>query len=250
MKLPESWTTVTLLSKIIAIILFVLLPFIGFYFGYMYRDSLYITSDQNVISKKVLTKIPIEPTMFPSTIPSLAPTVSVSTPTLPEDKKLFSNSQLGISFVIPLGDSNMAGIKVVGNKVYVYDTKYPYDQGQYLEVFKKSSIDTLEQAIQKRLLVNIFPDECFVKDFELAKSRYPITYQLKTLGYKTDPASELPPWAQDNKCPGSYEESNGLSYFLADSLHPDIFLFVSIGQYGLSIEKGGSVLWQDTILFL
>lgn len=36
MKLPQSWTTVTLLSKIIAIFLFVSLPFTGFYFGYKY----------------------------------------------------------------------------------------------------------------------------------------------------------------------------------------------------------------------
>jgi len=39
MKLPESWTTVTLLSKILAVILFVSLPFIGFYFGYKYKQS-------------------------------------------------------------------------------------------------------------------------------------------------------------------------------------------------------------------
>jgi len=36
MKLPKSWTKATLLSKILAIILFVSLPFIGFYFGIRY----------------------------------------------------------------------------------------------------------------------------------------------------------------------------------------------------------------------
>lgn len=40
MKLPKSWTTVTLLSKILAIILFVLLPFIGFYFGVKYSSQI------------------------------------------------------------------------------------------------------------------------------------------------------------------------------------------------------------------
>lgn len=36
MKLPQSWTTVTTLSKILALVMFVGLPFIGFYFGYQY----------------------------------------------------------------------------------------------------------------------------------------------------------------------------------------------------------------------
>lgn len=40
MKLPESFTKVTLLSKILAILLFVSLPFIGFYFGVKYQQSI------------------------------------------------------------------------------------------------------------------------------------------------------------------------------------------------------------------
>lgn len=51
MKLPESWTTVTLLSKILAIILFVSLPFIGFYFGVKYQKNIYI--ENNVSEIKV-----------------------------------------------------------------------------------------------------------------------------------------------------------------------------------------------------
>lgn len=46
MKLPESFTTVTPQSKLIALILFVSLPFIGFYFGLRYGQSLSIPSDQ------------------------------------------------------------------------------------------------------------------------------------------------------------------------------------------------------------
>ncbi len=40
MKLPKSWTTVTPLSKVLAMILFVGLPFTGFYIGYKYNQSL------------------------------------------------------------------------------------------------------------------------------------------------------------------------------------------------------------------
>lgn len=48
MKLPQSWTTVTTLSKILALAMFVGLPFIGFYFGYQYGIKSVITSDSNV----------------------------------------------------------------------------------------------------------------------------------------------------------------------------------------------------------
>ena len=40
MKLPESWTTVTTLSKTIALGMLVVLPFGGFYFGYQYHQKI------------------------------------------------------------------------------------------------------------------------------------------------------------------------------------------------------------------
>lgn len=51
MKLPESWTTVTLLQKILAIILFISLPFLCFYLG-----NKYLTSKQTVQTTKIPTK--------------------------------------------------------------------------------------------------------------------------------------------------------------------------------------------------
>lgn len=53
MKLPESWTTVSLLSKILVIILFVSLPFLGFYLG-----NKYLANKQVVRPKKIPTTIP------------------------------------------------------------------------------------------------------------------------------------------------------------------------------------------------
>ena len=50
MKLPRSLTTVTLLSKLIALILFVSLPFIGFYLGYKYRSSIIFTETPNPVN--------------------------------------------------------------------------------------------------------------------------------------------------------------------------------------------------------
>ena len=39
-KLPKSWTTITPLSKTIAFILFIVLPFVGFYFGMQYQKTM------------------------------------------------------------------------------------------------------------------------------------------------------------------------------------------------------------------
>jgi len=61
MKLPESWITVTLFSKILAILLFVSLPFIGFYFGNKYRQNNSLNSvddikNENSINSKKWNK--------------------------------------------------------------------------------------------------------------------------------------------------------------------------------------------------
>jgi len=39
MKLSKTWTTVTPLSKAIALMLVIALPFIGFYFGYKFSQE-------------------------------------------------------------------------------------------------------------------------------------------------------------------------------------------------------------------
>lgn len=57
MKLPESWTTVTLLSKTLAVILFVLLPFIGFYFGYQYKQKTIIPEVREVVKEEKITTV-------------------------------------------------------------------------------------------------------------------------------------------------------------------------------------------------
>lgn len=48
MKLPKSWVTVTPFSKIFASILFILLPFVGFYLGIVYQKSLIVPETTRV----------------------------------------------------------------------------------------------------------------------------------------------------------------------------------------------------------
>lgn len=79
MKLPQLFTTVTPLSKIMAILLFTLLPFLGFYLGIKYANL-------NCLSGKV---------------------VYIKTPTListvidDSEWKSFTNPELGYSFKYP-----------------------------------------------------------------------------------------------------------------------------------------------------
>ncbi|MFH1565859.1 MAG: hypothetical protein ABIB98_01515 [bacterium] len=84
MELPKSLTTVTTLSKILAGILFVLLPFIGFYLGMKYQTST-----------------------------SPAPT-SVKTPTTTPDPTVgwetYTNTEYGFSFKHPNLDDKCCGI--------------------------------------------------------------------------------------------------------------------------------------------
>lgn len=49
MKLPSSLTTVTPLSKFLALVLFITLPFLGFFIGMQYQQQMY-SSESEVIS--------------------------------------------------------------------------------------------------------------------------------------------------------------------------------------------------------
>lgn len=49
MKLSKKYTTVTPLSKTIALILFISLPFIGFYLGMQYQKGLEVVLQNDVI---------------------------------------------------------------------------------------------------------------------------------------------------------------------------------------------------------
>ena len=70
MNLPQSLTTVTPLSKALALSLFVSLPFIGFYFGYQYHQN---------FSYSETPPPEITPSNSPSQIPTVKPYANTST---------------------------------------------------------------------------------------------------------------------------------------------------------------------------
>jgi len=82
MKLPESFTTVTPLSKTLALILFIILPFISFFLGNKYANLTNICS----------TSQPAKVVSLPSTVPTSPPYANWEN---------FENEEYGISFKYP-----------------------------------------------------------------------------------------------------------------------------------------------------
>lgn len=193
----------------------------------------------------------------PTQIPTVTPLTTSSSASLIKDtgvpnQKRYTNSKYKFTFIFPtkISEENME-IKEIDNKIYIYNPKYSYTTGQYIEVFQKTPTDTLDQAIQKQLLAGISPKDCFVKDTKPdTAAAFPATYQVKTLGYPVDQNSDVPGFAQSNKCPSPYQESNGLSYFLGDTKHPNVYLFFSIGQQSFMVDPKSNKPWHDTIEFL
>ena len=118
-----------------------------------------------------------------------------------------------------------------------------------MEVFQKNPADSLEQAIKKQFLTGIPETDCFVKT--VSDNKLSSNFTKATIAFPVPTDSDQPFFTFGQKCPETYKETNGISYFLADKDHPSKFLFFSIGQYGINAKTGdNTVMWQDTIKFL
>jgi hypothetical protein len=221
----------------------VIVSFGGAYLGARNATNNKLTEAQNSPS----------PTMIVFETPSPTPTV----PTIPESTdsaqitvgdsmfRTFTSSQLGITFQYASRADSKPGSPEIktqqkDSKVYVYTSSMKPESGQYVEVFPKDPIDSLSIAIEKRFLAGIAATDCFVET--VADKNASAGYLKAIISY---------PAASDGfKCPQSYRKSNGISYFLADAGHPNLFMFFSIGQYAIPSSTGNTIPWQDTISFL
>lgn len=209
-------------------------------------------------NKQKQTVILTTPTILQNTeSPTVTSTAAVDLRSSVKDtgvvnQKKYTNPGYKISFIFPSKvEDGAVDVKELGNKIYVYNTKYSYASGQYVEVFTKTAGDSLEQAIQNKFLANIPVKDCFVKEAKPdSGANFPSNFLVKTIGFPIDQNSEVPSFEQSSNCPSPYTESNGLSYFLMDVKHPGIFLFFSIGQYAFYIDNKSNKTWQDTIEFL
>ncbi len=151
MALPKSLTTVTTFSKTIAMILFILLLFAGFYLGYKYREGTYTT-------------IPItqnNPTPIPSPYPTSANQI-IDTSTW----KTYTDTALGFSFKYPgkltLKENN-TNIVLDNYKEIDYNPKESPFRGNEVEnisitiIISKDTVNsknTLENYLDKKYPVN------------------------------------------------------------------------------------------------
>src|SRR3990167_1335774 len=86
MNLPKELTTVTRLSKILVAILFVSLPFVGFFLGIRYQEMLNPTKNQQEESNLV---IELKPTPTLIAIPTLDPSITANWKTHKDDPYKF-----------------------------------------------------------------------------------------------------------------------------------------------------------------
>ncbi len=135
MKLPKSWTTVTTLSKIIALAMFVGLPFIGFYFGYQYGIKSATISNSNV-KPTVVEETPIQQKVekAPETVKDAVSKILINKYNLEKDKvSVQVNKQVGdfatgsVGFGEEMGGGGWLARKVGGKWEVVWDANGSVD---------------------------------------------------------------------------------------------------------------------------
>lgn len=202
---------------------------------------------------------PPSPPPSPTITSKITPTsmlTSTPTPTVNPNSNVFTSQNLGVSFNYTtkstgINDSKIA-VKEIGNKIYVYSTNGAPENGQYLEMFSKNKNQSLIDAIKQKILTGYSLNDCLVKTMSgtFNGQSYPANFELAQIGVPTTAGVDMETLSEEaKKCPAGYIALGGLNYFLIDVNHPDKFIFLNIGQYG--IDSGISDKpWQNTIKFL
>lgn len=224
-----------------------LLITVGILIGVGLLGAAYYFGTKQTTTKPVSPEAPI--TQSPAPDGTVVPPILKSSDD--PNVKVFTSTDLKISFQYQeMQNDEKFATKQTGNKVYVYQAKFPVDQGQYVEVFSKDKADDLKTAIEKKFLANYSKNDCFAEIVKnpVAGQTLPASYVMAQISYPPSDSDTGPFWENADKCPSSYTTTNGIAYFLMDTVHPETFVFFSIGQY--AINAGPSLPWQSTIKFL
>jgi len=152
------------------------------------------------------------------------------------------------------GDSKAdTDVKEQNDKIYVYYTAGPVEQGQWVQKFTKDPNVKLTDAVAAQFLKNISDKDCFATDMSDFYTKYgaaapplPEGKERVIIAYPF-PTDTTQPFDQNaSKCPQGYSLTNGLSYFEMDKNHPDKYYFFSIGQYAIFANPSTQTTWQDT----
>jgi hypothetical protein len=190
-------------------------------------------------------------TSVPTQVPTVAPSVT-ATAAPRGDFATFTSQALGIRFDYPIAlDGRRVGVKETGDKVYVYIEPLPPEAGQWVQVYRKTPAQSLEDAIRQQVLKGVAAQDCQVvsSDDPVAGQVNPPTFRFARIDVPRTPGEDYESLiAKAKKCPQPYAAIGGTAYFLADTAHPDRFLFFSIGQYVIPLGKDRT--WQSSIGFL
>ncbi|MHB0857557.1 MAG: hypothetical protein ACYC5M_08305 [Anaerolineae bacterium] len=183
------------------------------------------------------------PTAFaePTATPGTVATTEVIT---------YTSQELGISFrYAPEQYEQHIEVLEQGDRIYVYASRGEPSTGQWVQVFEKSASESLEQAINGLIMPGYPSENCkvitpVVPPVKEAPPSHTFAHIVVPPVPDEDDAARLARW---RTCPQTYTVIGGIGYFQGDTLHPDRFLFFSIGQYMINAEEG--VLWQETVRF-
>lgn len=163
-----------------------------------------------------------------------------------------SSKKLSIKVLYYSDSENITGSKVEDNRIYFYMNGplnvSDYKSGQYLEGFIKEIDSSFQDSIENDFLKNINKDKCFVEIIEDTEQ-----YQKAIINYPDVTCPDGSPSFACNVCPAEYSRTNGISYFMYYKNHPNLYFYLSIGQYSLLMggaQTTSSLEWFNNIEFL
>ncbi len=191
--------------------------------------------------------------------------------------KLFYSSKLGVGFTYapldkkddPSGNLTLNTVKEVENKIYLTDGTEKANSnpstwgGHSLELFTKTSTDSLDQAITKEFLSGVDPKNCSVVLNGEEYNPAPSTIDVAYFKYLIDPKASKSDIENNGKwgynlCPKkaqSYIQSTGAEFFIGGKDKSNTtYGFLRLGNGAQRADSGikgdteGS--WVNTIRFL
>jgi hypothetical protein len=177
-----------------------------------------------------------------------------------EGYKLYFSERLGVGFTYD--PTPVAGFEVTVTEkedmIYIHGIKEDLKAGKTIEVFKKDSKMSLEEAIKIQFLAKYDPKDCFVKTYPIDPN-FP-GYVSAGISYPRPTEQETEeglPWMKNAaKCPATYTETNGVQYFMMNKEVPTKYVFVRLGQDSITNDgsaksaDGSSKDWSSSIRIL
>lgn len=227
MKLSHSFTKVTKLSKIIALALFVSLPFLGFYLGMRFQKNLLLldlAQRENGIKEKRYKEDEKERDFYSD----------------------FSEAETYYSTNWPIQVDYISGNEVkerehricVGGNFDVNGKELC--SSNFIEFYEKKPSETLEEAIKKSVLKDDNRDICkvyitnatqrFVSANMYNSNLIDMKYNTELKVYERIPKEGV--WLDDimtDYICGTYTYSTGPQWFRMDRNHPGFFWYMELG---------------------